>query len=52
MAEGNISSYNLKEELNNKLTWKLQEFMIIYYIDLIITTSQFTQYCTTIDQQI
>ena len=50
MANGNISPRDLRGELNDKLTWKLQELVGVYYMDLAIITIQFTQYCTTVDQ--
>jgi hypothetical protein len=49
VADGNISTQDLKDELNEKLTWKLQESVVTYYNDSAITTSQFVRYCTTID---
>jgi hypothetical protein len=42
----------LKEELNDKLSWKLQEAVAVYYNDQDIATTRFAQNCTTIDQQI
>jgi len=52
IADGNISSSNLKDELNDKLTWKLQEAVATYYNDPAVTLSRFAQHCTTNDQQI
>ena len=52
VADGNISPRDLKDDLNDKLTWKLQEAVTTYYNDPIITLSQFVKYCTTNDQQI
>jgi hypothetical protein len=52
VADGNIGARDLKDDLNDKLTWKLQESVATYYNDLTITTSQLARYCTTIDQQI
>ena len=50
VANGNISPRDLKGELNDKLTWKLQELVGVYYMDPAVTTTQFAQYCTTVDQ--
>ncbi|KAH0559265.1 hypothetical protein GP486_004220 [Trichoglossum hirsutum] len=50
--KGNIATYNLKDDLNNKLIWKLQEAVATYYNDSSITFSQFAYYCTTNNQQI
>ena len=52
VADGEISSTDLKDDLNKKLSWKLQEAVAVYYNDTSIKTTQFAQYCTTIDQQI
>jgi predicted house-cleaning noncanonical NTP pyrophosphatase (MazG superfamily) len=52
VADGNISSRDLKDEINEKLTWKLQESVATYYNDPAISTNQFARFCTTIDQQI
>ncbi|KAI9767942.1 MAG: hypothetical protein M1839_004306 [Geoglossum umbratile] len=52
VADGNISPQDLKNNLNNKLTWKLQEFIATYYNDPTISTSQFARHCITNDQQI
>jgi hypothetical protein len=52
VTNGNISARDLKNELNDKLMWKLQEAVAIYYNDPAIMTSQLVRYCTTIDQQI
>jgi hypothetical protein len=52
IADGNIGPQNFKNDLYNKFTWKLQEFVVIYYNDLAITLSRFAWYCTTYDQQI
>jgi Zinc knuckle len=52
VADGNISARDLKDELNDKLMWKLQEAVATYYNDPAITTNQLARYCTTIDQQI
>ena len=52
VANGNISPQDLKDDLNDKLTWKLQEAVATYYNDPAITLSQFTRHCTTNDQQI
>ena len=50
VADGNISPQDLKDDLNDKLTWKLQESIAMYYNDSAITISQFVWYYTTNDQ--
>jgi hypothetical protein len=52
VADGNISPRDLKDELNDKLSWKLQEVVAMYYNDPAVTLSQFARHCTTNDQQI
>ncbi|KAH0555939.1 hypothetical protein GP486_006116, partial [Trichoglossum hirsutum] len=52
VADGNISPRDLKDNLNNKLIWKLQEAVAIYYNDPSVTLNQFAKHCTTNDQQI
>ncbi|KAI9776490.1 MAG: hypothetical protein M1839_009524 [Geoglossum umbratile] len=52
IADGNIDPQDLKDDLYDKLTWKLQESIAIYYNDPAITLNQFARYCTTYDQQI
>jgi hypothetical protein len=52
IADGNISPHDLKDDLNDKLIWKLQKAVTTYYNDPTITLSQFTWDCTTNDQQI
>jgi hypothetical protein len=52
IADSNIDPRDLKDDLYDKLTWKLQESVATYYNDLTITLSQFARYCTTYDQQI
>jgi hypothetical protein len=52
VADGNISPRDLKDDLNDKLTWKLQESMVMHYNDPAVTFSQFARHCTTHDQQI
>jgi hypothetical protein len=52
VADGNINPRDLKDDLNDKLTWKLQESVAMYYNNSTIITSQLTWYCTTNDQQI
>jgi hypothetical protein len=52
VADGNISSQDLKDELNDKLTWKLQEVVAMYYNNPDVTTTVFARHCTTNDQQI
>jgi hypothetical protein len=51
-TEGGISSQDLKYELNEKLTMKLQESVRTYYNDSSVNATCFAQYCTTNDQQI
>jgi len=48
-TEGGISSQDLKYELNEKLTMKLQESVRTYYNDSSINATRFAQYCTTND---
>jgi len=52
IADGNISTRDLKDDLNDKLTWKLQEAVATYYNDPTVTLTQFARHCTTNDQQI
>jgi hypothetical protein len=52
IADGKIVSADLKDELNNKLQWKLQGGVMMYYNDLTVNTTMFAQHCTSIDQQI
>jgi hypothetical protein len=52
VADGNISPRDLKDDLNDKLQWKLQEAVATYYNDPAITLTQFARHCTTNDQQI
>ncbi|KAH0536559.1 hypothetical protein GP486_008872, partial [Trichoglossum hirsutum] len=52
VADDNISPRDLKDELNDKLSWKLQEVVAMYYNDPAITLGQFAKHCTTNDQQI
>src|SRR4051794_4845864 len=52
IADGNIDPGDLKDDLYDKLTWKLQESVATYYNDPDITLNQFARYCTTYDQQI
>ena len=52
VADGNISLTDLKDDLNDKLIWKLQEAVATYYNDPTVTLSQFARHCTTNDQQI
>ena len=51
-ADGNIKSNNLKDEIYDKLTWNLQQFVDQYYNDPAVDTDQFATLCTTHDQQI
>ena len=39
VADGNISPQDLKDDLNDKLTWKLQESVAIYYNDPAVSTN-------------
>ena len=50
VADGNISPRDLKDDLNDKLTWKLQEAVATYYNDPAVTLNQFAKHCTTNDQ--
>jgi hypothetical protein len=52
VADGNVPQQNLKDDLNDRLSYKLQESVAMYYNDPMITTTAFAQYCTTLDQQI
>lgn len=52
VADGNISPQDLKDDLNDKLTWKLQETVATYYNNPAVGTTEFARYCTTNDQQI
>jgi hypothetical protein len=52
VADGNINPQDLKDDLNDKLTWKLQEAVATYYNNPAIRTTEFARYCTTNDQQI
>jgi hypothetical protein len=52
VAESRTSQDQLKYELNEKLTLKLQESVAIYYNDPEVDVTQFAQHCTTVDQQI
>ncbi|KAH0551105.1 hypothetical protein GP486_007549 [Trichoglossum hirsutum] len=50
VANRNISPRDLKDNLNDKLTWKLQEAVATYCNDPAITLSQFMKHYTTNDQ--
>ncbi|KAH0533987.1 hypothetical protein GP486_008943, partial [Trichoglossum hirsutum] len=39
VADGNISLQDLKDDLNDKLIWKLQEAVVTYYNDSTVTLS-------------
>ena len=52
VSDGNINPTDLKEELNDKLTWKLQESVSTYYNDPAVDMTEFARHCTTNDQQI
>jgi hypothetical protein len=52
IADGNIDPRDLKDDLYDKLTWKLQEAVATYYNDPTVTQSQLARHCTTYDQQI
>lgn len=52
VADGNVPAQDLKEELNDKLSWKLQEAVAVYYNDPTVNATRLAQQCTTLDQQI
>ena len=52
VAEGHISGQDLKDELNSKLWWKLQEAVAVYYNDNSYNLHQFSTMCATNDRQI
>jgi hypothetical protein len=52
VSNGNIAPQDLKDNLYDKLPWKLQEAVSVYYNDSAVNTTAFAQYCTTLDQQI
>jgi Zinc knuckle len=52
VADGNINPQDLKDDLNDKLTWKLQETVATYYNNPDVSTTEFARHCTTNDQQI
>jgi hypothetical protein len=41
VADGNINPQDLKDDLNDKLTWKLQEAVATYYNNPAIRTTEF-----------
>src|ERR1700710_2259982 len=47
VADGDINPQGLKDELNDKLTWKLQEMVSTYYNDDSIDLTTFARHCTT-----
>lgn len=51
-AEGNMGAQDQKDELNAKLTWKLQESVAVYYNDDALNSTEFAAKCATIDRQI
>jgi hypothetical protein len=52
VAEGQIASQDLKDELYVKIWWKLQEAVGVYYNDENCTLHQFATQCATNDRQI
>jgi Zinc knuckle len=52
VADGDLPKQGLKDELNDKLAWDLQEAVAVYYNDPAVNIQTFAQYCTTLDQQI
>jgi hypothetical protein len=52
VAEGHIAAQDLKDELNTKLWWKLQESVAVYYNDDTYNLHRFSTMCATIDRQI
>jgi hypothetical protein len=52
VADGNISNTDLKDELNDKLSWKLQKAVAVYYNNDSINATTFARHCVTLDQQI
>jgi len=52
VAEGHIAGQDLKDELNAKLWWKLQEAVAVYYNDGSYNLHQFSTMCATNDRQI
>ena len=52
MAEGHVSTQDLKDELNTKLWWKLQEAVAVYYNDDAYNLHRFLTIYTTTDRQI
>jgi len=52
VAEGRIATQDLKDELNTKLWWKLQEAVTVYYNDDTFNLHQFSTKCAAIDRQI
>lgn len=52
VAEGQIERQDLKDELNNKLWWKLQESVRVYYNDADCNLHAFASKCAAHDRQI
>src|SRR5260370_9012375 len=52
VADGKIGDTDLKDDLNDKLSWKLQEAVAVYYNNESINITKFAQHCVTLDQQI
>ena len=52
VADGDLPAQDLKEELNDKLSWKLQEAVAVYYNDPSVNVTKLAQQCVTVDQQI
>jgi hypothetical protein len=49
VADSNINPQDLKDDLNDKLTWKLQETVAMYYNNPDVSTTEFARHCTTND---
>ena len=52
VAEGHVSTQDLKDELYTKLWWKLQEAVAVYYNDDAYNLHRFSTMCATTDRQI
>ena len=49
VTDGNINPQDLKDDLNDKLTWKLQETIATYYNNPNVSTIEFARHYTTND---
>ena len=49
VTNGNITLADLKDELNNKLQWKLQETVVVYYNNPNVNLTTFAQHYTLIN---